>query len=261
MALLNLALSLSDITILAVCSVILWYAISATAAWYRLRDIPGPFLASFSYLWLARIAQTAKTYDIHHELCKKYGSLVRVGPNELTTDDPEVIRRMSAARSTWTRDPWNTGARFNPYHDNIFTIMDNVAHDKMKAKIGGAFAGREAPLVELGVDEQVERLIQLIRENYLWNSKNKESKLLDLAPLMSYLTMDIITKVAFGDQFGYLEANADLYQFLQSVRENWPKLAMTVDVPWARAILLSPLFLKFFGPKVTDNTGFGKLMR
>jgi hypothetical protein len=31
------------------------------------------------------------------------GSLARVGPNELITDDPEVLRRMMAARSEYTR--------------------------------------------------------------------------------------------------------------------------------------------------------------
>jgi hypothetical protein len=31
------------------------------------------------------------------------GTLARVGPNELITDDPEVLRKMMAARSEYTR--------------------------------------------------------------------------------------------------------------------------------------------------------------
>ena len=31
------------------------------------------------------------------------GSLVRVGPNEVITNDPEVLRRVMAVRSTYTR--------------------------------------------------------------------------------------------------------------------------------------------------------------
>lgn len=36
-------------------------------------------------------------------LTRPAGSLVRVGPNELITDDPEVMRRMMAVRSEYTR--------------------------------------------------------------------------------------------------------------------------------------------------------------
>ena len=35
----------------------------------------------------------------------RIGSLVRIGPNELVTDDPEVLRRMMAVRSQYTRGP------------------------------------------------------------------------------------------------------------------------------------------------------------
>lgn len=36
-------------------------------------------------------------------LTTSVGSLVRVGPNELVTDDPDVMRRMMAVRSAYTR--------------------------------------------------------------------------------------------------------------------------------------------------------------
>ncbi|KAJ8112192.1 hypothetical protein ONZ43_g5445 [Nemania bipapillata] len=73
--------------------------------------------------------------------------------------------------------------------------------------------------------------------------------------------MDVITKVAFGQEHGYLKANKDLYGFLSEVRKQWPKLAMAVDFPHLRNIILSPLFLRLFGPSVMDAKGMGMLMR
>ncbi|KAI0130500.1 pisatin demethylase [Xylariales sp. AK1849] len=254
------SLTLTDLCLLGVGILSLWYIVSAVIAWYRLRGVPGPFLASFSYLWLAQVAQGAKQYYVHRDLCRRYGALVRVGPNELTTDDPEVIRKMSAVRSSYSRDPWYLGARFDPYHDNIISTMDNAAHDKLKSTIGGAFGGREAPLLEPGIDRQVGTLIETIRKYYLWDPSERQNRLMDFAPLMSYLTMDVITKVAFGEEFGYLKANADLYDFIREVRENWPRLAMAVDIPWIRNVLFSPLLLRYFGPSVEDEVGMGKLM-
>jgi hypothetical protein len=238
-----------------------WYATSATVAWYRLRHIPGPFLARFSYHWLAKVARSERQFQIYRGLCNEYGPLVRVGPNELTTDDPEVLRKMAGARSEYGRDSWYKGGRFNPYHDTVFTLTDQTAHRERKTKIVGGFVGREAPLIETGVDEQVLALIKVIRDNYLCTSGKNQDKILDFAPLTSFFTMDAISKVAFGQEFGFLKANDDLYGFLREVRENWPRLAMALDVPYFRNILFSQSFLSRFGAKKTDEKGMGKCMR
>lgn len=73
------------------------------AAWYRLQHFQGPFLASFSYLFIANSQRSGRTYKIYTDLNKRYGPLVRIGPNKLATDDPDVIRKMSSARSTYRR--------------------------------------------------------------------------------------------------------------------------------------------------------------
>ncbi|KAH6651703.1 pisatin demethylase [Truncatella angustata] len=258
MNLTRIDLSASNLGLCAVGTLLSWYLITSIVAWYRLRHIPGPFLASFSYLWLAGVAQSARQYYVHKDLCKKYGPLVRVGPNELTTDDPEVLKRMPAARSLYDRDAWYLGARFNAHHDSLFTMRDRAGHTERKAKVVSGLAGRETPLIEAGVDAQVTTLIEVIRENYLWDPSSKQNKLLDFAPLISYFTMDVISKVAFGEEFGYLKANADLFDFLREVRDSWPRLAMAVDVPWIRNVLFSKLFLKFFGPTEKDEKGMGK---
>ncbi|KAI0195845.1 pisatin demethylase [Xylaria flabelliformis] len=260
MSFLTETLSPADLIRLTLGCFLSWYLISSVSTWYRLRHIPGPFLAKFSYLWLARTSQGGRLYYFHRDLCKKYGPLVRVGPNELTTDDAEILRRAGAVRGSYGKDPWYVGTRFNPYHDVMFTTLDLPAHDKMKSRLGGTFGGREIPLLEPGVDEEVKALIENIRGHLSNDGGDGSSSLLDLAPLMSYLTMDVITKVAFGQEYGYLKADKDLYSFLREVRENWPKLAMTVDVPLIRGIKLSPWFLKLFGPSVTDTKGMGKLM-
>ncbi|KAI0413510.1 pisatin demethylase [Xylaria grammica] len=227
---------------LACGSFVLWYLLSSIITWYRLRHVPGPFLAKFSYVWLARTAQGARLYYVHRDLCRKYGPLVRVGPNELTTDDPEILRRMANVRGSYGKDPWYQGTRFNPWY--------------MKSQIGASINGREIPLLESGMDEQVNALVVNIRQNM----SNDPRRAIDLAPLMSYFTMDVITKVAFGQEYGYLKAGEDLYSFLKEIRDSWPKLSIMADVPYIRNIMLSPLSLRLFGPSVTDKKGMGKLM-
>ncbi|KAI1114168.1 pisatin demethylase [Nemania sp. NC0429] len=260
MSFLTETLSGADFALFTLSGFLLWYLTSSIIAWYRLRHIPGPFLSKFSYTWLALTAQGARQYYVFRDLCKTYGPLVRVGPNELTTDDAEILRRLGAVRGPYGKDRWYFGARLNPYHDSMFNTLDVPTHDRMKSQMGASFGGREIPLLEQGIDKQVIALIDHIRQVLSHDTGNDSGSLIDLVPLMSYLTMDVITKVAFGQEYGYLKANKDLYGFLKEIRENWPKVAMAVDVPFIRDIILSKLFLKLFGPSVTDRKGMGKLM-
>lgn len=131
-------------------ALLLYLAITTFTSWYRLRHIPGPFLASISYLWLARVAAGGRQFWVYRDLPRRYRGregqpalLIRVGPNELSTDDPEVLRRVAGVRSAYGRDPWYLAARFDPYHDNVFTILGADAHDRFKAKIAGAYGGRQ----------------------------------------------------------------------------------------------------------------------
>ncbi|KAF3019341.1 hypothetical protein E8E14_010372 [Neopestalotiopsis sp. 37M] len=167
---------------------------------------------------------------------------------------------MAGARSEYGRDSWYKGGRFNPYHDSVFTLTNQADHKERKTKIVGAFVGREAPLIETGVNEQVLSLLKVIRDNHLCSPGTNQNKVLDFAPLSNYFTMDAISKVAFGQEFGFLKANDDLYGLLREVRENWPRLAMALDVPYFRDLIFSPAFLSRFGAKETDEKGMGKCM-
>ena len=236
-----------------------WYLLTSILSWHRLRKFPVPNqVAHFSYFWLGRTTYGGKQYWTHRELHRKYGPLVRIGPNEIMTDDPNIIRDMSAVRSTFTRGEWYLTGRFNPYYDNLFTVLDNHGHKQARARVFAGYAGRETgAALEDGVDRQITRLTDLLRKKYAISGGM--APLLDLSRITSYFTMDVITKLAFGQEFGYLEEK-DLYGFLREVHDLWPQMSTVADVPWIRRFIFSKPFLKLFGPRATDNHGFGALM-
>ncbi|KAI3397414.1 hypothetical protein diail_10745 [Diaporthe ilicicola] len=234
---------------------VLWYLATAVRSWHRLKHIPGPFLGRFSYAWLAYLQQSGRQYYIYRDEIPKFGHLVRVGPNELTTDDPEVLRRLTSARSQYGRDAWYTGGRWNPYAHTMFTTLDTRLHDDIKSKTAIGYGDKNSAL-EPGVDAQIIALVRVIRDKYMHSTK-----FLDFGTLTSYFTMDVITKAGFGEAFGYLEKEEDLFGFLASVRDNWQFMGITLDVPWLRDILYSSPFLKLLGPKMTDKKGLGRLMK
>lgn len=250
-----------QIGVLGIAALVTWYFVSTFFTWWRLRHIPGPFVAKFSYLWLGRTTHSGKQYYVHRELHKKYGPLVRIGPNYIITDEPDVIKSISSARSAYHRDGWYSTGRFNPYRDNLFTKLEPSVHSKAKLRLSGSYNGRETNNLEPNVDEQVQNLIGLLHRKYAVSSEDLSRPLLDLGPTSNYFTLDVITKVAFGQEFGYLREETDLYHFMQHVRDLWPRMSTSADVPWIRRILFSKFFLLLFGPSTTDKDGFGALMR
>lgn len=58
----------------------------------HLRDIPAPFPAQFSNLWLLSVCRRGNRYKVVDELHKKLGPLVRIQPNHVSVADDDAIQ-------------------------------------------------------------------------------------------------------------------------------------------------------------------------
>ncbi|KAK8045983.1 BcABA1- cytochrome P450 monooxygenase [Apiospora saccharicola] len=242
---------------IAVFTAVLWYVLTSIAAWYRLRRFPAAhWSAHFSYLWAGKTVYSGKQYWVHRTLFegREGVPLLRIGPNELMTNDPDILRRVNAARSGYDRSPWYKAGRFNPYYDNMLTVLKAKEHARFRARTAAAYTGREIPDLEDGVDEQLATFCDRLR-NYATSGR-----LLDLGPISNYFTVDVVTRLGFGQQFGFLADESDKYNFLHELKQLWPRMSTSADVPWIRAVLFSTPVLKLLGPKPRDKTGFGALM-
>jgi cytochrome P450 len=183
---------------------------------------------------------------------------VRIGPNELTTSDPELIRRMSAARSPYKRSDWYLGMRVDPHLDNILSELDVDTHDKRRAKMAGAYAGRENPQLERDVDHQILSWVNLIKTKYI--SEGGSLKPMDITLQTQYFTLDVITSLAYGKAFGYLERNEDIYDYIKLAEQFISTAAPLVGVaPLHKFLYRSGLIFKI-APSPEDPKGFGRLM-
>jgi hypothetical protein len=124
--------------------------------WLRLRHIPGPPIAGITEFWLLRKTLGGRCHIDTLEACKKYGTidgccvanketlalivklgpLVRIGPNHLITDDPEVLRNMSAVRSPYRRSIWYDGLRLEHNYFNVVSERHESRHNDLRAKMG-----------------------------------------------------------------------------------------------------------------------------
>ncbi|TLS30395.1 hypothetical protein PpBr36_02539 [Pyricularia pennisetigena] len=255
-------------SILALAAVYL--AASYTIEYRRLRGFPGPLLGSFSYLWLAYNGVRGRQGAIYYETMKKYRvpehSFVRIGPNDLMTDSPEVVRRMSSARSTYLRSSWYRTTKLDPYGDSLLSTLDTAHHDALKAKAGRGYAGRDNENLESDIDGQVRALIGLLERKYLSSDHGgglgdgSSFRPVDMATTMQYFTLDAITKLAYSNAFGFLERDMDVHGYMKAIRDVVPLIIVSSEWPLAGSVFFSSWFLKLFGPTPTDKTGVGKIM-
>ncbi|KAF2261392.1 cytochrome P450 [Lojkania enalia] len=237
-----------------VSAAILAYLVSTLWQWYRLSHVPGPFWAAFSKFWMVKESLKGRQPAAIKEVTDKYGSLARIGPNELVTDDPEVLRRMMAVRSVYTRGPWYDAMRFDPTKDNLFSMRDEVAHTKLRAKMAAGYSGKENESMEGTIDAVIARLVNLIETKYI--STPNDYRPMDFAQKAQYFTLDIISYLAFGQAFGYLEEDDDVFDYIKITNTFIPIMMIISNVP-SLARLLQSRFLRGLMPKESDRLGFG----
>lgn len=234
-----------------------YFSITRFMTWRRLSAFSGPFLASISYLPMLRIRRSGRSHLEYFELSKQYGSLVRIGPNDLLASSPDHLRRMSAARSTYQRSSWYQATRLDPYHDMMGSIMDKQAHMSLRGKVAAGYMGKDNPGLESDINSQVQSLVSLIKREYL---SDESVKPVDFGRLADFYAHDSKSKLAFGKPLGLLETNKDVRGIIAIVKIALEWIQVFTDIPPLQKIFLSNTVLKLLGPKPTDSWGVGYLM-
>lgn len=228
--------------------------VSSFRSYLRLRHIPGPFLARHTYYWLVPKMFRGEMLEVLPKLQDKYGPLCRIGPNDLLLGDLDELLRTNSFRDGMGRSDWFRNMRFDWTSEGMGSMVDTAQHDERKSLLLRAYEGRGEVKLEQLVDTQVTRLVRLIREDYL-------DKVVDWAWVARWYALDVATLAAVGKPWGSMEAKSDLHGFFSVADEVIPFMHGITTWAGARKITAHGLFLRLFGPKVTDKTGIGKFMQ
>ena len=70
---------------------------------HPLSKYPGPFLASITRWWMVSEIFSGKHEQHIRALHKKYGSIVRISPNEVAISDPQAIKTIYSTGGGFTK--------------------------------------------------------------------------------------------------------------------------------------------------------------
>lgn len=111
--------------------------------------------------------------------------------------------------------------------------------------------------MEDDIDDRLLELFGLIEKKYI--STDKDFRPMDLSRTMSYFTLDVISSIAFGQAFGFIENDDDPFGYIANLQEFLPAIIVFGAYTELQKILRFPL-LKPLLPKSTDKRGLGRVM-
>lgn len=235
------------------------YVLASVRAYRRLKGIPGPKLWAWSVAPLFWVHLRGQIFDTFDDLSRQYGPLVRVAPNTLLVSDPDVLRRMSAARSPYTRSDWFLAMRLIPGKDNILSTRDEKRHDELRRKMASGYSGKENPSLEPDIDQCVLDLVKLIDRKYV-NVHSTRLVRMDLARKIQYFTSDIMSKLAFDAKFNDLSDDDDNFGYIHEVETIFPSIFCTCTIPGFVIFLTNLGFMGLFAPSVNSKLGLGRVL-
>lgn len=177
----------------------------------------------------------------------------------LITTNTELIRRMNAVRSPFTRGPWYSCLKLHPERENVVSLVDEREHTERRNRMSPGYSGKENLHLEQDVDEQLLKLFDLINERYVACPEEGVFRTVDLSRVTSFFTLDTISQIAFGQTFGFLERDEDPYGYLKNLEQYLPALIVFGVYTELTQLLKMPL-MKSALPKSTDKRGLGRVM-
>ncbi|KAK2058143.1 cytochrome P450 [Colletotrichum caudatum] len=230
-----------------------WYITSSFITWYKLRHVPGPFLGKFSHFWAIYHQAIGDMGPVHLSLEKYNSPLVRTGPHYVVTSDPDVWKHVNGARSTYQRDPWWSAGRIDHDRPSLADTLDSASHDKKKAKLASGYGGRDVDLEKI-IDTQIAKLADVIRRKHVTREKT------DFADLSRFFTLDAITRLAYGKEFGWVEASEDLYGYNADINKAAALIAVIGDVTWLHPFMRWKFINSMLKPRPEAKGGVGRVV-
>ncbi|KAJ6552794.1 benzoate para-hydroxylase [Mycena capillaripes] len=211
----NVPWSLSLFSLQAMSLVVIFGLFAAVTIYCdTLRQVPGPFIARWTPLWLGYQARMGRRYlaiDIVHKAHSKYGPVVRIAPTHVSVAHPDAIGivygHSHGGESTFDKSRFYDA--FVAGTPSVFSTTNRKDHAHKRRIVSQAFSYRAleqfSPFIETNVATFTSKL----------DSMCETERSIDLLTWLNYLTFDVLSDLAFGEPLGMLLAGTSVVSVQQ----------------------------------------------
>lgn len=193
---------------------------------HRLRNFPGPLLASVSKLWHVAHCLDSKNHILMEKMHQEYGDFVRTGPSELTVFTPDVIPTMfEGINNKFTRPDWFDGGDRT---GGLTSERDTSVHHHRRRIWDQAFTTKALRNYEVQVKAYTDQLERLIAQS--------EGQPVVANQYFHWFSFDVMGQVAFSKDFNMLRG-AKWHFAIKVLREGMATLGPLSPAPWLMSLL------------------------
>ncbi|KAH9908161.1 benzoate 4-monooxygenase cytochrome P450 [Xylariomycetidae sp. FL2044] len=208
----------------------------ALYARYRggLNAIPGPALASVSNIWKILAVYHDDMPRRNVEVHRKYGPVVRIGPNTVSFSSLEALHTIHGSRQAFPKSDFYkpASARFEgaPLL-NLFSAQDVNYHASLKRRVATLYTKSAAQSLEPKIDDCVSLFTQKIREHV--SSGNTAP--LDMSSWAHFFAFDCLGELNVSRKFGFLESGRDIRGMIDATDKVLSKTGFYAQAPILQA--------------------------
>ncbi|OHF04526.1 benzoate 4-monooxygenase cytochrome P450 [Colletotrichum orchidophilum] len=209
-------------------SCFLWFF----ASWQTspLKNFPGPLLAGWTNVWRLWQVITADYAPRMKKLHEKHGPVVRLGPNLLDIDYPELVKVIYGTDGRWKKsDLYKNSSTIIDgkitYH--MFSETDNKEHAKLKRPVVRHFSVPSVLAMEPHMDKTIDEFCDHLERRFV-----DTVKVCEFGDWLAYFAWDFLGFVTFSRKFGYMDEGCDFDGTLAIGDQAIDYLGLCGQMPW-----------------------------
>lgn len=193
---------------------------------HRLRNFPGPWAAGATKFWHVWQCRTGQNYLVIEQLYKKYGPVIRTGPEEITIINSAVPLAVDGPGSGCTKAVWYD---FLLPELALNTTRSKKDHDSRRRIWDRGFSKKALAAYEERVVEFAETLASRIEE------LARQDDPVNITDWFYWFTFDVMGEFAFARSFSMLQ-NEQWHPAVKLLRKAMGLLGPFSPVPWLAQI-------------------------
>ncbi|KAL2116009.1 hypothetical protein VTJ04DRAFT_10264 [Mycothermus thermophilus] len=221
--------------------------------YHGLNKYPGPFLASLTDWWRFIDVYKRRPERTHIALHKKYGPVVRLGPNTLSFSDPEALKTIYGLNKGFIKsDFYVVQQSVVKGHSlpSLFSTTDNDFHMQFRRCVNSAFAMSALVQYEPFVDNTTRLFLKQTERLYIDNPQA-----CDFTRWLQFYAFDVIGEITYSKRHGFIERNEDVDGIVAYLTKLFLYVAPVGQIPILdRFFLKNPIYLKLSEWGLLDAT-------
>ncbi|KAL2157081.1 hypothetical protein VTH06DRAFT_7037 [Thermothelomyces fergusii] len=214
-------------------AIFLWFCVAYHTS--PLKQYPGPFLAGWTNLWRVWQVYSGEYAPRIKKLHEKYGPVVRIGPNLLDLDIPDLFRVIYGTDGKWIKSDFykNNSMIHNgkiTYH--MFSEIDPAKHALIKRPIARYYSVSAVQATEHLMDSVLREFLDTLQNRYV-----EVEKTCKFGDWLNYYAWDFLGMVTFSSKFGYMEHGCDFDGSLAIADKMITYFTYCGQMPWTDYLL------------------------